>query len=427
MKNVVRAVKGTLDYYPEEMAVRTWLYKHMRQVSESFGYEEYDGPFLETLELYAAKSSEEIVEKQSYVFEDRSGERITLRPELTPTLARMVAKRQAQLTFPLRWWSFGPFWRYERPQKGRSREFFQWNIDLIGDGSPEADAELIAIAATFLREIGLKANEVQILVNDRRLMDEQTAALGIFTEMRLHAYRVIDRRDKMKPDAWEAYAREVGLTNAQLEGITLLLEDKELWQKSEEMQRLFKTVEAYGVNDYVQFAPQIIRGFDYYTGTVFEAWDTAGDFRALFGGGRYDNLVDDVGGQPVEAVGFAVGNMVIALLLEKLGRLPVVGQTPAPVFMTIFDETHYLPAISFAHTLRQQGLKVAAYPVPTKLSKQLKYADRVGAKVVLILGPDEHAKGKVTIKHLTSGDQQTVVQSEAANLLRKLLEADNSS
>ena len=164
---VIRPVKGTRDYYPEEMALRVWLYDKMRQVSESFGYSEYEGPILESFDLYVAKSSEEIVEKQSYVFEDRGGDKIILRPELTPSLARMVAAKQPQLTFPLRWWSFGPFWRYERPQKGRTREFFQWNIDMIGDESPEADAELIAIAATFLREIGFKPKEVQTLVNNR--------------------------------------------------------------------------------------------------------------------------------------------------------------------------------------------------------------------------------------------------------------------
>ena len=161
-KQTVKSVKGTRDYYPEDMAIRTWLYDNMRGVSEEFGFQEYEGPILETLDLYASKSGEEIVEKQSYVFEDRSGEKITLRPELTPSLARMVAKKQGQLTFPLRWWSFGPFWRYERPQKGRTREFFQWNIDMIGEDSAGADAELVIIAASFLKRVGLNADEVQI-------------------------------------------------------------------------------------------------------------------------------------------------------------------------------------------------------------------------------------------------------------------------
>src|SRR5512139_651616 len=159
MKQTIQSLKGTRDFYPYEMAVRNWLYETIRQVSESFGYQEWDGPFLETLELYAAKSGEELVKEQSYVFPDRGGDQLTLRPELTPTLARMVAQRQGELVYPLRWWSFGPFWRYERPQKGRTREFFQWNIDLLGPNSPEADAELVAILALFFKTVGLSSSE----------------------------------------------------------------------------------------------------------------------------------------------------------------------------------------------------------------------------------------------------------------------------
>jgi histidyl-tRNA synthetase len=164
VKKIIPAVKGTRDFYPKEMGMRNWLYQNMREVSSSFGYQEYEGPLIETIDLYAAKSGEELVKEQSFVFNDRGGDQLTLRPELTPTLARMVAQRQGELVYPLRWWSFGPFWRYERPQKGRTREFFQWNIDLLGPNSPEADAELIAVLATFFKKIGLSSNDVVILV-----------------------------------------------------------------------------------------------------------------------------------------------------------------------------------------------------------------------------------------------------------------------
>src|SRR5512139_3245039 len=197
MKPTVQSVKGTRDYYPEEMAVRNFLYTTARKVSESFGYQEWDAPFLETIELYASKSGEELVNKQSFVFPDRGGDLITLRPELTPSLARMVAQRQKQLVYPLRWWSWGPFWRYERPQKGRAREFFQWNIDLIGVDTPQADAEMAAIAASFLRESGLAPSQVQLLVNNRKLMDVELAVLGVARELRKDVFRVIDRRDKL--------------------------------------------------------------------------------------------------------------------------------------------------------------------------------------------------------------------------------------
>jgi histidyl-tRNA synthetase len=420
---VIRSVKGTRDYYPEEMGVRTWLYQNMRQVSEAFGYSEWEAPMLETLELYAAKSGEEIVEKQSYVFTDRGGDKLTLRPELTPSLARMVAAKQPQLTFPLRWWSFGPFWRYERPQKGRTREFFQWNIDMIGDPSPEADAELIAIAATFLKQVGLAPNEAKILVNNRRLMEREVEALGIDAQMRADVFGLIDRKDKLKPETWQAYAAEIGLSKTQINGIETLITDKDLWQKSDQLKRIFVALDSYGISEYVEFAPQIIRGLLYYTGTVFEAWDTAGDFRALFGGGRYDNLVGDVGGQPIGGVGFAVGDLVISLLLEKLGKLPSFGSTPAPIFITLFEESLSPVMIELAQELRAAGFKVTNQSSPGKLGKQFKFADRIGSRLALVVGPEEQANQQVTIKDLSSGEQQTVSRSELEKTLEQLLEA----
>ena len=179
MKKTIATVKGTREFYPEEMALRNYLYEKVRAASQSFGYQEYDGPFLETIDLYAAKSGEELVKKQSFTFQDRGGDIVTLRPELTPSLARMIAAKQGELTYPVRWWSFGPFWRYEQPQKGRTREFFQWNIDILGVSTPEADAELIAVAATFLRSVGLSPERAVIYVNNRRLMESEFEALGI--------------------------------------------------------------------------------------------------------------------------------------------------------------------------------------------------------------------------------------------------------
>lgn len=423
MAKMIQPVKGTQDYYPEEMAVRTWLYNQMRAVSESFGYQEYDGPMLERFDLYAAKSGEELVERQSYVFEDRAGERIALRPELTPTLARMVAARQKQLSFPLRWWSFGPFWRYERPQKGRTREFFQWNIDLIGDDSPEGDAELAAIAATFLKRIGLSADEAQILVNNRQLMQSELLAMGIEKEALTKVYGLIDRRDKMTLGAWEKYGLDLDLNSDQLDGIKTLIQDQDLWKISGSLQRFFEAVDAYGVGDYVRYAPHVIRGLDYYTGTVIEAWDTAGDFRAIFGGGRYDDLVNAVGGDPVPAVGFAVGNVVVSLLLAALGHLPEAGGSPAPIYVTAFDEDRLLESLRLAGELRQSGFKAASHlQAGDKLQKQFKQADRVGARLVLVLGPDEITKGEVSVKDLASGEQRSVPRSELAQHIKQWLE-----
>lgn len=422
MKTLIQSVKGTRDFYPEDMAVRTWLYNKIRRVAESFGYQEYEGPFLESIDLYAAKSGEELVKEQSFVFPDRGGDLLTLRPELTPSLARMVAQRQKQLVYPLRWWSFGPFWRYERPQKGRTREFFQWNIDMIGVDSPEADAELIAVAATFFQETGLSPTQVQILVNNRQLINAEFEELEIPQSQRAEVLRLIDRRDKMRPDEWKSYAQEIGLSETQFAALSSLLANDELWRKSESLVRLFKALDALGVMPYVRFAPQIVRGLDYYTGTVFEAWDVEGEFRALFGGGRYDNLVSAVGGDPLPATGFALGDVVISLVLKKYGLIPSgLDASPAPVLVTVFDEGMLAASISLAAELRQAGINVNYYPEATKLAKQFKFADRIGVKIVLVLGPDELNARQVTIKDLVAGVQTTIHRDKVVEAIGGIL------
>jgi len=421
MKTTIASVKGTRDFYPEEMAGRVWLHQQIRQVSEAFGYQEWDGPFLEKIDLYAAKSGEELVKEQSFVFPDRSGELITLRPELTPSLARMVVQRQGQLVFPLRWWSFGPFWRYERPQKGRTREFFQWNIDLIGPDTPEADAELVGICATFFRRLGLTPNQVVIQVNDRRLMDAQVQALDAPAEKRGEIFHLIDRRDKLRPEDWEAYALESGLTREQLEQLKGMLEDPELWRKSPELCRFFAALDALGVRDYVQFAAGVIRGLDYYTGTVFEAREREEGGRAILGGGRYDNLVSDVGGQPVNAVGYAMGDVMLSLVLKKYGLMPTGAPSPAPVLVTVFDESRVVNALAMATRLREAGLNVTSFNEAVKLPKQLKYADKIGARIVVLAGPDEEAAGQVTVKDLARHEQVTVARDALVETVQQML------
>jgi histidyl-tRNA synthetase len=419
MKGIIQPVKGTRDFYPESMAIRNWLYSTMRQVSESFGYQEYEAPFLESIDLYAAKSGEELVKKQSYVFPDRSGDLITLRPELTPSLTRMIAQRQRQLTFPLRWWSFGPFWRYEAPQKGRTREFFQWNIDLIGVDNPEADAELITILATFFKTLGLKPTDVIIQVNDRHLLDTELAVLGLPADARREISRWIDRRDKMKATEWEAYGREIGVSDAQLKAIKRMLQNNDLWKKSKELVRVFEALKVMEVADYIRYNPAVIRGLDYYTGIVWEAFVVSGEVpRAVMGGGRYNNLLEDVGGEPLPATGFAMGDVVIGLVLEGKGLIPKdLGSSPASVLVTVFDDESWMNSLEFAAELRSAGLKVMCYPAVAKLPKQFKYADRMGVSTVVVIGPDEAAKGQVTIKTLASGDQQTVDRKAAVKML----------
>jgi len=418
----IKSVKGVREFYPEEMSLRNYIYGKVRLASQSFGYQEYDGPFLETIDLYAAKSGEELVKKQSFAFQDRGGDFITLRPELTPSLARMIAAKQNELTYPLRWWSFGPFWRYEQPQKGRTREFFQWNADIIGVSSPEADAELIAVAATFLRSVGLTPERATIYVNNRRLMESELDALGVVPDKRLDVSNLIDRRSKMEPLKWDEYALEIGLTERQREGLKDVLGNFDLWKRSDELMRLFAALETLGVKDYIKFDPNIMRGLLYYTGTVFEAFETTGSLkRAILGGGRYDNLLEDVGGTPLSGMGFAMGDVVIGIILKENGLLPEFEQTPASILVTVFDESLLLKSYELAAELRRAGLNTMVYPEVAKLPKQFKFADKMKMKVALVLGPDEEAKGQVVVKNLLNGEQTSVAREALVETLCQLL------
>lgn len=422
MSKIIQSVKGTRDFYPEDMALRNWIYSNIKMVSESFGYQEYDGPFIERVDLYAAKSGDELVKEQSFVFPDRGGDLITLRPELTPSLARMVAQKQRQLNYPLRWWSFGPFWRYERPQKGRTREFFQWNIDLIGTDSPESDAELIAICATFFREIGLKPVQAGIFVNDRELMETEFRTLGFDSlELQRQIFRLIDRRDKLSSSDWQAYAFDLGLNKEQVGQLETILSNQDLWKKSPGLSRFFEAIAALGVADYIHYNPQIVRGLDYYTRIVFEARDMDREGRAILGGGRYDNLVADVGGEPLPAIGFAMGDVMLSVILEKYGIIPNFRPSPVQVLVTVFDESLLLHSQMIASRLRGAGLRVACFTEAQKLSKQLKHAVKIGADIVVIVGPDEKAANQVTIKDLLRREQTTLAESDAAASIVKML------
>jgi histidyl-tRNA synthetase len=416
-KQLIQPVKGTRDFYPEQMALRTWLYNKIRAVSEQFGYQEYEGPILEYIALYAAKSGEELVKEQSFVLTDRGGDELTLRPELTPTLARMVAQKQNVLVKPIRWWSFGPFWRYERPQKGRTREFFQWNIDLIGSGSIQADAEIAAIGAEFLRSVELGPDVLRIQVNDRQLMNAQLRAMGVGDELVSTVFKVIDKREKMDDQTWSEYAASVGLSESQIAALKAMLDNRELWKRSDELVAFFDAAADLGVGDYVEFEPSIVRGLDYYTGTVMEARDRDGEFRAIFGGGRYDNLVADVGGDRLPAVGFAMGDVVIGLVLQKYGKIPSLRTSPSQVLIAAFDASLIGAARKLAAQWRASGLRVELYPDAVKLDRQLKYADGKNIPFVAILGPDEAAQGSVTLKDLRKKSQQMVAQSQVAQFI----------
>jgi histidyl-tRNA synthetase len=247
--------------------------------------------------------------------------------------------------------------------------------------------------------------------------------MGIPSEIRSKTSRWIDRRDKMSPDEWDAYGKDIGVTDAQLEVIKQMLLDPNLWEKSADLVRLFSALDAMGNSEFIKFNPAVVRGLDYYTGTVFEAYDLSGDVpRAIMGGGRYNNLLSDVGGEPLPATGFAMGDVVITLILESKGLIPAgINVSPSSVLVTVFDDERLITSLEFASELRKTGVNVSCYPEVVKLPKQFKYADRMGMKIVIVIGPDEADKDQVTIKDLSDGTQQTAQRKEAIQIIKDLL------
>jgi histidyl-tRNA synthetase len=295
---------------------------------------------------------------------------------------------------------------------------------MIGVDTPEADAELIAVAATFLRSVGLDPERAAIFVNNRKLMNSQFDRLEIPSEIRLDVSNLIDRRAKMKPEDWDANGREIGLTQEQVDGLNRVLGNYDLWRESDELTRVFAALEALGVKEYVKFEPSIMRGLLYYTGTVFEAFDLSGSVRrAILGGGRYDNLLEDVGGDPLPATGFAMGDVVIGIILKEAGLLPEFNPTPAPVLVTAFDQNLMMKSLALACELRNAGINTITYAEPAKLPKQFKFADKMKMKVAIVIGPDEAEKGQAVVKNLSNGTQQTVRQDAVAEAVRRILAA----
>lgn len=419
MKQLVSPVKGTRDFYPEDMAFRNWLYGKIKEVSEKFGYQEFDGPEIEYIELYSEKTSEEIIKEQAFSLKDRDDRTLILRPELTPTFARMVAQRSQQIPQPVRWFSFGRAWRYEQPQKGRGREFFQWEINILGPETPEADAEILAIAAEYFKTVGLTPDEVVIRVNDRSCFAQVLKENNIAEEKFMPLLRLVDRKEKMSNENFQKALQDEGLTDQQIDNLNSYFDEKN-YSKSPWLKKVFESLENYpGTLDYLQYDPTIARGFDYYTRTVFEAWDKTGNLkRALFGGGRYDNLTETLGGDRIPGVGMAPGDMPIQVLLEQFNKMPKLEVKTAKALVTIFNDELENLSFKIASTLRDNGVDTEVWLEPNaKLEKQLKYADQKGIPFCLIIGPDEAQSNSVVLKDLNAKTQETLSLDQVINKL----------
>ena len=414
----IQSVRGTRDFYPEDMAFRRWLVERWREASRRAGFVEVDGPALEPLELYTDKSGPEIAD-QLYWLEDKGGRKLALRPEFTPTLARMIAARQASLPEPIRWFNVSRCFRYERAQKGRLREFFQWNVDLVGIEGEVADAECISVAVDALYALHLRPEDVQVKINDRRLLGALVRHLGIAEDRVAGVFGILDKRDKVSPEALAVMLAEAGLEPAQRSGLERILgwrtlTDIDLQELTtpevaaavESLNRLFALLTGYGIADWCRFDIGIVRGLAYYTGPVWEVHDIKGDHRAVFGGGRYDRLLGEMGGKAMPACGFGCGDVVLGLLLKERG-LPWPAEAP-PDFFVVGESTPWADIVVAVRYLRGHGKTTQFDLKGGNLKRQMKKAAEAGARKVVILGPDFAATRRVTVRDMATGEQRDV-------------------
>jgi histidyl-tRNA synthetase len=415
---------GFRDFPPEAFALRSHIFEAWRRVSGRYGFSQYDGPPLELLDLYVEKSGDEIV-GQLYNFTDKGGREISLRPEMTPSLARILGERSRGMSKPIRWFSIPQLYRYERQQRGRLREHFQWNVDLVGEAGVSADAEVLAVAIDGLRALGLTATDFYARVSDRRLLTALLGAIGVTEDRMPAAFAVVDKLDRTPPEKSRArLADEVGLAPDVADTFLELFESHDLEALAErfggveevatEIERLreyLATLEAMGLGDYVELDLRIVRGLAYYTGIVFELFDRKGELRAICGGGRYDHLLELVGGEPLPAVGFGMGDVVLGELLADRGLIPGYDQG-VDYFLIAVSEDERPAALGLAHRLRERGHSVAYALRAQGVGKQMKAAGREGARAVLILGPDEVQRGAVLLRDMASGEEREIPLSD---------------
>jgi histidyl-tRNA synthetase len=413
---VAQGVRGTRDFYPEDMRLRNWLFDNFDDAALLHGFEEYDAPVLEHEDLYTRKQGEEITQ-QLYNFQDKGDRKVALRPEMTPSLARMVMARAGALPMPIKWYSIPQCWRYERTQRGRGREHYQWNVDIWGTNEISADAELISVLVTFFKRIGLTEEDLVIRMSSRKVLEEVLGSLGIAGDIFAQTCIVVDKMDKLPADVVSQQLADLGLEANAIGTIQSTLGIKDMKSLREvlggdsgavsELTNLFSALDAYGISEWVEFDASIVRGLAYYTGPVFEAHDRAGELRAICGGGRYDKLLSTLGGKDLPATGFGFGDMVIMELLAEKGLVPELTSGNDDIVISLSPELRNA-AMSVASSLRLAGRAVDLVLEDKRLKWAFKHAERSGAQRLVMVMPDEWKDGKVRIKDLDTGEETNV-------------------
>ena len=406
-------VRGTRDFYPEDMRVRSWLFGKFHDAAKSHGFEEYDAPVLETEEIYTRKAGDEIV-SQLYSFEDKGGRRVSLRPEMTPSLARMVMARSGTLPTPIKWYSIPQCWRYERTQRGRGREHYQWNVDIWGMSDIRADAELLSVMVHLLRSLGLSEEDIVVRVSNRKVLEQVLGDLGIEGDEFTETCVIIDKMDKVPEEKIKEMLKETGIDEEAIRRILSIMGVKDLGALAselgegspavQELTSLLALCDSYGIRGWLELDTSIVRGLSYYTGTVFEAHDRAGELRAVCGGGRYDRLIGTLGGKDMPATGFGFGDMVIMELLREKGLVSDLGHDVQDVVFCL-DEANRGDAMAIAGRLRQTGRLVDLVLEEKRMKWALRHADRVAAERLVMILPEEWSRGKVKVRDISSGTE----------------------
>ena len=410
------SLPGFRDFYPEQLALRNHLFTIWREVAGRYGFVEYDGPPLEPLELYVRKSGEEIV-GQLYRFTDQGGREVALRPEMTPSFARMVGARAGGLPKPIRWYSIPQLFRYERPQKGRLREHFQLNLDIVGEAGELADAEIISAAIDMLRAFGLSSDDFVARISDRELISGLLSEHGVAPQAMGAAFAALDKLDRESPEWVCERLQEAGVSESDA-GELLRIPELDLpalldrageeagtIEAGERLRRVFEHLESFGLGAYVRFDPGLVRGLAYYTGTVFELWDRRGEFRAICGGGRYDGLLAAVGGPDLPALGFGMGDVVLTELLKARDLLPESAAAIQDYVICVTDEQRPT-ALGIIHALRDRGRRVAYDFAGRSVGRQFKAANQAGAERTIVLGPDELSRGEAVVREMRTGEEK---------------------
>jgi histidyl-tRNA synthetase len=425
--------RGMRDFYPEDLALRDRIFAAWSEASTRHGFQRFEAPVVETFDLLARKAGEEVAQ-QIYHFQDKSNRQLALRPEVTPSLVRMVSARAQEIVFPAKWWTIGQCFRYERMTRGRKREHFQWNVDVIGEPTVLAETWILACATYALRALGLGPRDVRIHVNNRKVVAHLLCELGVPEERHVDVFMVLDKKGKVPVETLEEMLVEKGLTAQSASDILSQLggQDRDSLSSgplakgpaAEEVRRLLDLGDAMGFGEYLEFDSGVVRGLSYYTGTVFESYDAERKFRAIFGGGRYDNLFRDMTGMGRPAVGFGFGDVVIAeILSERAGFSPAKPRLDVCVGM--FDAGLSRQAVGVAAGLVAAGIQTdLAFPAG-KPARFFGYADRRGARFTVFLAPSEFEQGAAVVKDMAAGEQVTVPLAELADWLRARMSPDS--